>query len=186
MKTLYFLTTNERKIAHAKHYLKDFDLEIPEHVPEFVEIQSDHAEDVLFHKLSQAAYQMKKPLIVEDFNIEMDNFGGFPGPYAKYVLKTLGAYNLQRLAAGTRVRTVSLIGYFDGLTTFKIFRGELEGRIATPEEIYIEPDSKVNTTALMILDNNIQVDKMMEQNPEFLNHRGKALMDLAEYLKQNP
>jgi XTP/dITP diphosphohydrolase len=183
MKQLYFLTTNERKIAHARHYLKDFDLVIPETVPDFVEIQSDHAEDVLFHKLSQAAYQIKEPLIVEDFSIEIDGLKGFPGPYAKYVLKTLGTYNLQRLASGMRVRTVSLIGYYDGKNTFKIFRGELEGRIATPEELPVEPDSKQYTTWLMILDNGVFLDDMTRNNPDFLNHRGRALMELAKYLE---
>jgi inosine/xanthosine triphosphate pyrophosphatase family protein len=184
MKQLYFLTSNERKIAHAKKYLKNIELLIPDQIPVFIEIQADHAEDILLNKLSQAAYQLKKPLIVEDFSVEFLEYNGFPGPYAKFALKTLGAYHLQRLAGGTRVKTVSLIGYFDGKSTCKVFRGELEGYMATAEQLPVAPDSKQNTTSLIFLDNGVQLDVIMEQDPEFLNHRGKALMELARYLEQ--
>ncbi len=76
--------------------------------------------------------QLKKPVMVDDTGLFIDALGGFPGPFAAYVQKTLGNAGILKLMEGVderAARFTTAIGFADGRTV-RVFRGTIEGRIA--------------------------------------------------------
>lgn len=66
------------------------------------EIQSMDLEEILQHKLSQACEKIGSGVIVEDTSLELSAYGGFPGPFVKWLLKTAGVEGLIQMAMAAR------------------------------------------------------------------------------------
>jgi XTP/dITP diphosphohydrolase len=74
---------------------------------------------------------LRRPLIVDDTAFSVKALRGFPGPYAAYVLDTLGYQGILRLLDGVEERGASFetaVAYADG-EGIQAFRGRLEGII---------------------------------------------------------
>ena len=75
--------------------------------------------------------QLERPLIVDDTAFSVKALRGFPGPYAAYVLDTIGYQGILRLLEGVEERSAffeTAIAYADR-NDIRIFRGLVEGVI---------------------------------------------------------
>lgn len=117
MKTLYFATGNESKIALARDYLgKYFDLQQAD--IDIDEIQSDNQEYVALKKVRSAFEILKKPVMVEDVGYYADKYNNFPGVMTKYVINGIGVEGIKQIIKENDR------GYFLGIFAYKDFERE--------------------------------------------------------------
>jgi non-canonical purine NTP pyrophosphatase (RdgB/HAM1 family) len=97
MKKITFVSHNRGKVklftgcARAAGF-EAVHVELP-----LIEPQADSVEAVAQAKAKQAFDANVAPLVVEDSGFYIDALSGFPGPYTKYVLATIGVAGLLRL-----------------------------------------------------------------------------------------
>jgi XTP/dITP diphosphohydrolase len=125
------VTSNAGKAAEVAAFfggLLDVDhiaLEVPEY-------RSNDIAEIARGKARFAYRQLKTPLIVDDTGFFIDALGGFPGPYAAYVLNSIGNAGILKLMEGISDRNARFttgIVYADEQGT-QVFTGTLEGKIA--------------------------------------------------------
>ena len=99
-------------------------LDIPEH-------RSDDVAEIALGKAQFAFDTLHIPVIVDDTGFSIDALKGFPGPYAAYVLHTIGNEGILKLMTSEenrRAHFTTAIAYADGKST-KVFPGTIQGRI---------------------------------------------------------
>jgi XTP/dITP diphosphohydrolase len=95
------------------------------------ELRSDSIEEIAREKARYAYNHLHRPLIVDDTSFSIDELNGFPGPYAAYVLKTIGNRGILRLMEGAlnrKSRFTTAIAFADETGIF-VFSGVIEGNI---------------------------------------------------------
>lgn len=100
--TILFVTGNKGKVAFMQHYLDDagIDIAVETATLDIKEVQADTALEVAREKALEAFRILKKPLVVDDSEFRITALNGFPGPYQKYMVHTIGAEGLVRLMDG--------------------------------------------------------------------------------------
>jgi XTP/dITP diphosphohydrolase len=96
------------------------------------ELRSDDIAEIARGKARYAYGELNTPLIVDDTGFFIDALKGFPGPYAAYVLDSIGNAGILKLMEGRgdrRARFTTAIAYADERCT-EVFCGTLEGVIA--------------------------------------------------------
>lgn len=92
---LVFVTSNPNKLREAEAVLgrplESCDLDLPE-------IQSLDLVEVVRDKAATAARRLGRPVLVEDTGLELAGLGGFPGPLVRWVLASVGAEGIARMA----------------------------------------------------------------------------------------
>lgn len=183
MDKIYFVTGNKGKVKEAEEIL-NIPLEIKE--IDLDEIQELDLEKIALHKTNQAYEMVKKPLIVDDVSVEIDAWGGFPGPLIKWMLKKENdsAKLLLKMLTGEKNRKAKArlaVGFHDGHKAH-VFYGEVNGRIAGDirgengfgwDPVFI-PDGQEKTYA-----------QMTTQEKNDISHRRIALDKLKDFLKEN-
>jgi XTP/dITP diphosphohydrolase len=105
---------------------------VVEHVNlECPEFRHSDVGEIAKEKARFAYDQLERPLIVDDTAFSVKALRGFPGPYAAYVLDTIGYRGILRLLEGVEERDASFetaIAYADG-DGIRIFRGLIDGVI---------------------------------------------------------
>jgi XTP/dITP diphosphohydrolase len=97
------------------------------------EIQSDSIIEVAEDKVRKAFKVIKKPLIVEDDGLFIEDLNGFPGIYSSFVFNTIGnkgILDLLRDNKNRRANFLSIFSFFDG-KTIETFSGNTAGYITT-------------------------------------------------------
>lgn len=175
---ILFATGNQGKIDEAKAML-GVSLEIAN--IQIDEVQSMDLEYVA-RKKAQAAFDvLKKPVITDDVGLFIDAWKGFPGPFAKFVLETMGVDGLLDLLKNETNRKVivkSGVAYHDG-ENIHYFEGEVQGSLATEQrgiegfgfDPIIIPDRETQTYAEMGIEGKNRI-----------SHRRRALDKLKVYL----
>jgi XTP/dITP diphosphohydrolase len=95
------------------------------------EIRSDDVGVIARGKARYAFEQIHLPLIVDDTGFSIDALKGFPGPYAAYVLHSIGNTGILKLMEGKSDRHASFttaIAYADK-KGIKVFTGTISGNI---------------------------------------------------------
>jgi XTP/dITP diphosphohydrolase len=104
------------------------------HVPlEIPELRSDDVEVISRQKAQYAYNQLLTPLIVDDTSFSIDALNGFPGPYAAYVLHTIGntgILSLMKDEKNRNARFTTAIAFADE-HGIRHFSGTIHGRIIT-------------------------------------------------------
>ena len=99
-----------------------------------LEIQSADIMEVARFASSYAAKKYERPLIVEDTGLFIDALGGFPGPYASFVFRSIGSEAILRLLGGgeeeRRATFRSAVAYCEPGGVPRVFRGTIVGAIA--------------------------------------------------------
>lgn len=130
MKTLTVVTGNAHKAEEVAAFfggevnVRHVSLDIPE-------IQSEDLTEIARAKAAYAYGKLNEPLIVDDTAFYIDALNGFPGPYAAYVLTSIGNAGILKLMEGIADRSarfVTAIGYADAIGV-RIFTGTIHGRI---------------------------------------------------------
>ena len=109
------------KSIHVDHVA----LDVPEH-------RSNDVREIARQKAQYAFNSLQLPLIVDDTAFTIDALNGFPGPYAAYVLTTIGNAGILKLMEGVEnrnARFTTAIAFADGSCT-KIFSGAIDGTIS--------------------------------------------------------
>lgn len=111
MKELVFVTTNEGKVATLQKYIDHarIDVTISMRTLDIVEIQADTSIEIARDKALHAFQILGEPLVVDDSEFRIRALNGFPGPYQKYMVKTLGPQGVVRLMEGQQDRSAYFI-----------------------------------------------------------------------------
>jgi XTP/dITP diphosphohydrolase len=165
------VTSNANKAAEVAAYfggkleVVHVALEVPEH-------RSNDVGEIARGKAEYAYRQLKTPLIVDDTAFCIDALNGFPGPYAAYVLGTIGNTGILKLMdgiTGRGARFTTGIAYADE-QGIRVFTGTIEGRIAQNPRgtngFGYDPIFEVGTMTL--------AERTMEEKSA-ISHRAKAL-----------
>lgn len=124
------VTSNAGKAAEVAAFFSgslDVDhvtLEIPEH-------RSNDIAEIAREKVRYAYSHLNTPVIVDDTGFFIEALGGFPGPYAAYVLNSIGNAGILKLMDGIsdrEARFITGIAYADE-AGIEVFTGTLEGMI---------------------------------------------------------
>ena len=176
MEKIKIVTTNDLKFSHLKSFLGDkFDCEKAE--LDIVEIQGSK-EEIIKEKLKTAFNYFKEPVLVDDTSLEIEELGGFPGPYIKDFVKTLGLKNIAKKFDGTNAKTICNLAFTrDGRDNFFAV-GEISGKI---KYIGSTGDSE-NQMEYAFIPNGLDktlAETSLEKDKKYFN-RYLAVMDLIK------
>ena len=173
---LVVITSNENKLSEINAILGTNHKVSTTDVPE---IQSLDLDEVITAKAKAAYEKIKKPVLVTDVSLEIEDLDGLPGPFVKFFLKTLGAEKTVKLVKGSRrTKVTDAVAVYDG-KILKIFKGSVRGKVVPKArgtkgfgfDFVFVPDGYNKTWAQMppTLKNKI-------------SHRARALKKLKSYL----
>ena len=111
-----FVTGNAGKVKTMQSHIGKYGFEVVQTKLSLVEPQAPNAEAVALSKAMQAFKTLKQPVVVEDSSFHIEELKGFPGPYIKYTLQTLGVEGILNLTKGLKDRTcrfTSALAYID-------------------------------------------------------------------------
>lgn len=181
MRQITFVTSNKGKMREAQEILGD------EHVViqalDLVEIQSMDIGEIARFKVNQAYEKLQQPVIVDDVGLYVSAWGGFPGPFVKFMTPHGSNDLLLRLLKDENDRSVILkaaIGFHDGEEA-RVFIGALPGTLAE------SPKGKNGWGFDPILIPKGYEKTFAEMGPEVkhsMSHRGQALRALKSYLEK--
>lgn len=102
---LLFATSNSAKLAAAQAYFADHGLRVEQCLAEVPEIQHAEVGEIALAK-ARHAYQLEgRPVMVEDSAFYVHSLAGFPGPYVKHMMETIGVPGLLKLLEGAEDRS---------------------------------------------------------------------------------
>ena len=183
MKVLNFITSNKGKLKEAQAALGPVGYDVRQLNPGYPEIQADTLEAVALFGIEHLKTKVDGMFILDDSGLFIECFGGFPGVYSAYVLKTLGNPGILRLLGDRKDRNAKFrccIGMFDPKTGPAIVTGECRGVLSTQmrgsagfgyDPLFI-PEGDTRTFGEIPLD---------EKNK--ISHRGRAIAALVALLK---
>lgn len=122
MKQIIFATSNNGKAATLKRHLEinDLDIAVVPQALELIEPQAHTAREVALAKATQAYQRLKRPVLVDDSSFHIESLGGFPGPYVKYMIESIGVEGIMKFMEGRPVRRA----YFSSVLVFMSESGE--------------------------------------------------------------
>ena len=174
-----FVTSNLGKLREAEAVLG---CKLDHRELDLTEIQSLDLVEVVRDKAARARRQLGRPVVVEDTALELDGLGGFPGPLVRWLLESVGAVGICRIAqcfADSGARARCLVCATDGST--EVFgEGIARGTIATePREgggfgwdsVFIPDDGDGRTFG-----------EMTDDEKNLISHRRKAFLALRNAL----
>jgi XTP/dITP diphosphohydrolase len=130
MKKIIFVTSNKGKIASAKRYLSDTDVE--SYPYDFVEPRSDDVKVIAKAKVDQAYKMVKQPCIAVDAGFFVESLNGFPRAFVNFMLDTIDIEGLIKLMN----EVVNRECYFKECLAFrdergiKTFTAKIPGKLA--------------------------------------------------------
>ncbi len=180
---IYLATSNEHKIEELSPLFSRFGIVLKQAKVEKLEIQNSELQLISEFAVRKAYDKIRKPIIVDDTGLYIDELNGFPGPYAHFVLDTIGRHGILKLMNGISNRSAKFITSASiciSESICKTFLGVLEGTIAEDERgsygfgydsIFIPQGMKYTLAELDLL-----------QKVE-ISHRTKAFTKLIKWLK---
>ncbi|WGM90109.1 MAG: XTP/dITP diphosphatase [Candidatus Bathyarchaeum tardum] len=179
---VYFVTSNVHKFLEARKVLFQYNISATKLKVEAIEIQDDHLENIAKYSVLDAIKKCGSPVFVEDAGLFIESLNGFPGPYSKYVLQTVGLNGVLKLMDGINNRNAyfkSVICYGGPKEEPTCFVGKVEGKISSElhgdsgfgyDPIFVPSEGDGRTFAEMSL---------TEKNS--YSHRARALKQFAEW-----
>jgi len=188
-KVIFFATGNINKFNEARSILGQYGFAVGMLRLKGDEIQSESLKEIAETSVQNAYQRCRMPIFVEDAGLFIEELGGFPGPYAAYVYKTVhnsGILKLMENKADRSAKFQSLIAYCDDQTPCepKCFEGEVKGEITLTErkaqgksgfgfDPIFQPAGSKKTFAEMTL---------TEKNG--FSHRAMAIRSFAEWYRK--
>ena len=133
MKKITFVTTNKGKIASAKQYLGDLDIEVEPYNYELIEPRTDDIQEIAKQKVLQAYELVKHPCIAMDSGFYIDALNGFPRAFVNFSLDTIGIDGIIKLMQGKdnrKCRFDECLAYHEG-NKIHYFYGKHPGNLST-------------------------------------------------------
>jgi len=179
---LTIVTSNANKAAEVAAFFKGaldvthMALEIPEH-------RSDDVGEIAKGKAQYAYDHLRTPLIVDDTGFSIDALNGFPGPYAAYVLHTLGNTGILKLMDGVKNRNAhftTAIAYADN-AGIRVFTGTIHGSITTSPQ----GNNGFGYDPIVDIDGRTLAEMSLEEK-SVMSHRARALAAFRDwFLEKN-
>jgi XTP/dITP diphosphohydrolase len=181
-KVAYFVTSNVNKFLEARRVLTEYKIATAKLKVEAVEIQDDNLENIAKYSAQDAVKNCGLPVFVEDAGLFVKVLCGFPGPYSKYVYKTVGVKGILKLMNNSKSRDayfLSTVAFASPKMKPVCFVGKVKGKISFQERgnegfgydpIFVPTEGNGRTFAEMTTD---------EKN--IYSHRGRALREFAEW-----
>ncbi|MUN28314.1 XTP/dITP diphosphatase [Sulfuracidifex metallicus] len=132
MKTIKLITGNKGKYLEMKDIANKSGIELEWVNCPKVEVQGDNLEEISMHSAIDSFLSFRTPLIVDDSGLFINALNDFPGPYTKFVKKTIGIEGILKLINGIKERSarfMTVITFVDGKNIIT-FRGEVNGEIS--------------------------------------------------------
>ncbi len=171
------VTGNPSKLEEARRMfpaLESRDLDLPE-------IQSLELMEVLRHKARAAYETVGAPVIVDETGLELDAFGGFPGPLVKWMLDTVGHEGMARLAASegdTRATAICGLFFTDG--DHEVYaQGASSGHLVLPPR---GPNGFGWDPVFQPEGSELTYGEMTPAEKDAISHRGRAWRAFARAL----
>lgn len=117
MSKIVFVTTNKGKIASAKKFLGDENIEVVPYNYELIEPRTDDIQEIAKQKVLQAYSVVKQPCIAMDSGFYIDALNGFPRAFVNFALDTIGTQGILDIMRGKENRKCSFkecVAYYDG------------------------------------------------------------------------
>ena len=120
-KEIYFVTSNKSKWEEYSNRFKEKGYTLIQSEENLEEGRSMDIRDIVMLKIEQAKKKFPgKKILVDDRGFFIDALNGFPGPYVKLMLNTIGYKGISKIMAGDSNRKACFltgVGYFDGKDT---------------------------------------------------------------------
>jgi XTP/dITP diphosphohydrolase len=129
---LTMVTSNTNKAREVEEFFGGF-LDVTFVPLEIPELRSDDVEIISRQKAQYAYDHLLTPLIVDDTSFSIDALNGFPGPYAAYVLHSIGNTGILKLMKDVENRNAhftTVIAFADE-QGIRHFSGTIHGKIIT-------------------------------------------------------
>jgi len=178
MKDIIFATGNKGKIISMQKRINKLglSLNIIQCPLEITEIQADTSSEVAIEKGRQAFLQLKKPLLVDDSSFHISALCGFPGPYIKYMITTIGAEGIISIMEGKTDRSayfLSSLVYVDESGEIHLFEDEkFWGTIANQTDNFDADHAWSDTYKIFIRDGSDKVLARMTDAERALTDKG--------------
>lgn len=181
-KVAYFATSNIHKFQEACLILSKYRIATAKLKIEVIEIQNDNLEKIARASVQDAVEKCGLPLFVEDAGLFIAALNSYPGPYSKYVYKTIGLEGVLKLMKNVENREAffkSVIAFGSPKGKPVSFVGKVDGKLSLKKRgtygfgydpIFIPVDGNGRTFAEMDI---TQKNKY--------SHRSKALTKFAEW-----
>ena len=192
IKVINFVSGNKNKLRElneifSENYkdiiVKQLDIDLPE--------LQGIPEDIVRGKLKLAIEKskgLKGPVLVEDTSLCFNAYGGLPGPYIKYFLKSIKQEGLYKMACAFEDHSAYAQSIFglqkNGNSEPHLFIGKTDGEIVSPRgqknfglsgwDPCFKPNCSSKTYA-----------EMEEDEKNKISHRGKSSKALIDFLKNN-
>jgi non-canonical purine NTP pyrophosphatase (RdgB/HAM1 family) len=129
MNAVTFVTTNKGKLATLQRYFDALEIKVPINQCEIdiIEPQADSATDVAKSKARTAFEMLHQPVLVDDSSFHIAALGGFPGPYIKFMLSTIGIEGIMNFMEDKSNRSayfLSSLVYIDANGNEHVFEDE--------------------------------------------------------------
>ncbi len=133
-----FITGNAGKFVSMKEHVSKYGFEVKQTTLPIIEPQADTPEEVSLSKAKQAYELLHEPVAVEDSSFHIDALHGFPGPYIKYVMQTIGVDGILKVTETITERTcrfTSVLTFIDADGTVQQFvQKDDAGTLATKKD----------------------------------------------------
>ena len=108
---IIFATGNAGKVTSLEYHLKrqGVPIAVQQRPLDLIEPQADTAKEIARVKAHQAWEQLHQPVLVDDSSFHITALNGFPGPYIKPMLQTVGISGILRLMEGYEDRSAAFI-----------------------------------------------------------------------------
>jgi XTP/dITP diphosphohydrolase len=127
---VYFASSNKNKYQEVKKILGKFGIKVGFFRCKLTEIQADSIKEIANQKVLDAFLKCKKPVIIEDDGLFINDLGGFPGPFSSYVSKTIGNKGILKLMKSKRnAKFQSIIVFCDKKKRPIFFEANVNGKI---------------------------------------------------------
>ncbi len=131
-KVAFFVTSNIHKFQEARRVLSEYKIATAKLKVKAVEIQDDSLENIAKASVQDAVKNCGLSVFVEDAGLFVEALHGFPGPYSKYVYKTVGIDGILKLMKNVTKRSayfMSVIAFGSPNEQPVCFVGKVEGKL---------------------------------------------------------
>jgi XTP/dITP diphosphohydrolase len=174
---LTIVTSNVNKAVEVAAFFKGVldvthvPLDIPEH-------RSDDVGEIAKGKAKYAYERLRTPLIVDDTGFSIDALKGFPGPYAAYVLHTLGNTGILKLMDGEKNRHAhftTAIAFADD-AGIHVFTGTIQGNLTATQR----GNNGFGYDPIVDVDGRTLAEMSLEEK-SIISHRALALAEFRKW-----
>lgn len=179
------VTGNAGKLREAQRFLATAVLgfRLDHQAIDLPEIQSLDLLSVLEAKADEAWRRLRRPLVVDETGLGLASMGGFPGPLVKWLLESVGAAGLGRMAhslGDARATAHCALMYVDG-------QRRLVGEASVDGHLLAETAGEHGfgwDPVFVPVGQQATYAQMSDETKDRIGHRGRAWRQLLDRLHQ--